>query len=361
MPFDRVIRNAAPKTYQPRDLITATPSITESVISTMPPSPNLIHIAHHETNLQSQEPVHMQEAPASPTAPRVNLPTTARPITILARPSTARAISMPVPPQTSSRPSPNSAPTEVMAAPTPTTAAAAPPSAPQQVTAAPPHPSAAAEQTSVPPQMTAASDTTITPPTPATDPTLTSSQVMAAPETSTAPLATGASSTSVSPQDTVTPPTPTPAARPARRERTRIYGPQPLPQYPALRPAAPVFGSAAPITPPKSKIPTHRPLNDLLPEAPELNVTKRFVGNTFVAPDANAGVGTDEKKVEVGDVRDPAIIAQGNVKDGKDGQKKEGAVYRPGSFSIGSPGAVRKDLRRRPSEAGSNLMDINAA
>lgn len=71
-------------------------------------------------------------------------------------------------------------------------------------------------------------------------------------------------------------------------------------------------------------------------------------------------MGKDEKKVEVGDVRDPAIIAQGNVKDGKDG-KKEGAVYRPGSFSMGSPGAVRKDLRRRPSEAGSNLMDINAA
>ncbi|MCJ1250422.1 mucin 7, secreted [Trapelia coarctata] len=364
-PFDRVIRNAAPATYQPRDLVTATPSITESVISTMPPSPNLIHTQHHEVNVPNPEPVHMQEAPASPpSAPRVNLPT-ARPITILARPTTARSTSIPVPPQTTSRPFPNSAPIQVVGAPTPTTAAVAPPSAPQQVTAAPPHPSAAADQTSAPPLMTAASDaTTVTLPTPATGQTPASSQVMAAPQTSTSAQVTGGSSASISPQDTVTPPTPTPAARLSRRERTRIYGPQPLPQYPSLRPSPPVFGSAppAPSTPPKSKIPTHRPLNDLLPEAPEERITKRFVASAFVAPDANAIVSTgdkDGKKAEVSDVRDPAIIAQGNIKDGK---KEEGGVYRPGSFgSLGSPTVGRKDRRRRPSDAGSNLMDLNSA
>lgn len=344
-PFDRVIKNAAPRTYPTPDLITATPSVTESVISTMPPSPNLAATSYREGYVPRQEPVHTQEISPSSTlnpTPRVNLPTTANKVTILARPAPPHVTRTPEPPQTSSLPS---APTPVMAAPLPTMAAAVPPSAPPKVTAAPPHISAAADQTSA------------------------SNLVMAAPETSSSsttaaghlcapPEIAAASHNTTAPQDTGAPLDTTPPQhpnRPHRREKTRIYGPQPLPQYPSLRPSAPEFHSANPIftTPPKK--PTHRPLNDLLPSAPEVKVVKRFA--TFVAPDARVLSQTASEGDKVGDgkpdARDPAIIAQGGV-------NKEGA-YRPGSFgSLGSPTAGRKG-GRRPSDAESNLMDLGSA
>ena len=345
-PFDRVIRNAAPPSYRPRDLITATPSITESVISTMPPSPTLTATPQREVNVPSHEPVRIDEAAPSSSAPTpvVNLPTSARPMVILARPRPSTS-STSAPPQTTCVASPNSAPSQMMAAPTSNTAAATPTSAPPQVTAAPTHTSAAADQTSAPPQMMAASGTS-TPNFTTNTPQTSSTQATGTPQTAhppaTAPhLASAPTHSSV---------------RPHRREKTRIYGPQPLPQYPSLRPAPPIaFGSAPPAPPTPPNMPTHRPLYDLLPPAPETLPKRRFVAPDVVVLDtadekAAATEGDDKgKKVEVvRDVKDPAIAAQGNV---------AGA---PDMGDMESP-KMRRDRRRRPSDDESNLMDLSAA